>query len=214
MRPMETDLLGTPTLDPEQDQFHTPMWLACKMAAWVPRNLRVLEPSCGSGNLIEALLRAGHPPANILGVERDKRWADFARERFGGRVEIRCANFLELELTGQEFSLCNVPFNDNQHLEHVLHLLKLVPKLVGVFPVTFEYTKERDARLWATQAVVHRRALLPERVEYAGAGGMFESNVLQVARRTRHRRWDDRRDVYEETWRPGDGPLEHLTEVP
>lgn len=222
MQPTETDLFGMPALDPEQDQFHTPMWLACRMAAWphgLPRSMRILEPSCGSGNLIEALLRAGHPPEHILGIERDKRWADFARERFGGRVEIRCADFLDLELVGFNFALTNFPFNKNQHTDHVLHALKMVPALVGVFPVTFEYTKERDRRLWATEALVTHRAVLPERVEYGGelGSGMFESNVLRVARRMRHRRPGDQRQVFEETWLRGEAPaeqLEHLAEVP
>lgn len=214
MQPSETDLFGEPTRDLTKSQLFTPMWLARRMASMVPRTARVLEPSCGRGNLVKGLLLAGHPPANILAIDGDERMATFTRERFEGSVPTICADFLKLELVGFDFALMNPPYEENQHLEHILHALELVPALVALVPADFEFTQERDAKLWATKGVVTHRAILPERVKFTGDGGQNEHVVLRIARRMRHRRWDDERTVYEQTWRPGEGPLEHMGDMP
>lgn len=212
MQPPETDLFGEPWRDLEQSQLFTPPWLARRMVGWVPRAARVYEPACGTGNLIEPLIERGHRPELILGIERDRRMVDFATKRFDGRVAIRWSDFFALELAPVDLVLMNPPYEENEHLRFVLAALDLAPVVVGLFPADFEFTQERDSKLWATRGVVTHRAILPERVKFTGAGGQNEHVALRIARRMRHRRWDDERPVYEQTWRPGDG--EGLGEVP
>lgn len=220
MQPADTNLFGEPAADLEQSQLFTPAWIARRMAGMVPRDALVLEPCCGTGNLVQGLLDVGHDPARILAIERDPRMARFARDRFGGRVEVIQADFFGLELVPKfDAVLGNFPFEDNLHLRFTVSALRLARVVTGIYPVTFEYTKERDRELWATSGLVTHRALLPERVEYANAGGCFESVVLRVVRRMRMRHPDDRRTVYEETWRSDDEQvraqaLAHLSEVP
>lgn len=212
MQPADTDLFGEPWRDLEQSQLFTPPWLARRMIGWVPRDARVLEPACGTGNLLEALVHRGHRAHLLLGVERDLRMVDFATKRFEGQVAIRWADFFALELAPLDVVLMNPPYEENEHLRFVLAALDVAPVVVGLFPSDFEFTQERDSKLWATRGVVTHRALLPERVKFTKDGGQNEHVALRIARRMRNRRHDDERVVYEQTWRPGDG--DGLAEVP
>lgn len=221
MLPADTNLFGEPAPDLEQSQLFTPLWLARRMAGWmISRDSLVLEPCCGRGDLLQGLIDVGHDPARILAVERDPRQARYARDRFEGRVAVIEGNFFDLELAPKFGAvLGNFPFENNQHMHFTVRSLQLAPAVTAVYPVTFEYTQERDRELWATTGLVTHRALLPERVEYADDGGKFESVVLRIMRRMRLRHPDDRRTVYEETWRRDDDEVRgqafaHLREVP
>jgi SAM-dependent methyltransferase len=213
---LQPDLFGEPPRDLEQSQLFTPLWLAQRMANWIPRGSRILEPCCGNGNLIEGALRAGHRPTALMAVERDVRMADFTRTRFEDRLYVFARDFFDLSFPSDRFDavLGNFPFEKNNHLRFTVRALELVPVVVGVYPVTFEFTQERDRDLWATVAEVTRRAILPDRVEYAGDGGSFESVVLRIVRRDRPRRPGEERAVIEETWRREDEVFAHLSEVP
>lgn len=219
MLPAATDLFGEPFRDLKQSQLFTPLWVAMRMAEWVPRNARVIEPCCGNGNLIEALLRNGHPADLILAIERDVRMADFARERFDGRIQVICADFFAWarDYKGPRFDISkqNPVYEDNEHMRFVLTSLDIAHAVVGLFPTDFESTQERDAKLWAPRGVVTHRAHLPERVKFAGDGGQNEHAVLRIANRYEPRRPGERRQVHEETWRPGDrAQFEHMAGMP
>lgn len=221
MQPAATDLFGAPMRDLEQSQLFTPLWLAMRMAEWVPRHARVLEPCCGDGNLVEALLRNGHPAQLITAVERDPAHADYARARFDGRVQVIHADFFEWAKdragprTEFDYALMNPVYEENMHMRFVLAALDLTYWVVGLFPTDFTSTKERDSKLWVPRGVVRARADLPERVKFLGAGGQNEHFVLRIARRFNARDAGEVRMVHEETWRPSDrAQLEHLSEVP
>lgn len=213
---LQPDLFGEPPRDPAQSQFFTPIWIAQRLASWIPRGARILEPCCGTGNLIEGLLRAGHRATAITGIERDPRMAEFARERFGRRVAILNFDFFDVEVPPNAFDVvvANFPFEDNQHLRFTVQALKSVQVVVGVFPCTFEFTQERDRSLWAHRGQVTRRALFPERVPYEGPGGSFESVALRITRREHSRRHDEERHVVEETWLPDVQPFAGMEQVP
>jgi len=205
---VQAHLFGEPDLQPSLSQWHTPPWLARRMAGWVPRGARVLEPSCGGGALIEGLLRAGHKRELVMGVELDLDWADYCRE-FG--VAIYGGDFFErhAQLAVERFApnvvLMNPPFEDNGHLRFVLHALDIAPFVIGVFPASFEFSRERDRELWATRGMVTRRARMPDRVDYGGhTSGMSDTVVLQVERRRKPRLPGEVRQVEEEVWSPHD----------
>ncbi len=213
MQQADVNLLGEPLLDPAQSQWFTPMWLARKLASWVQPNQLVLEPSCGTGNLIAALLEQGHPPNRICGVERDQRMAEFARARFDDKVRITWCDFFtpgHHRMPGWDVVLGNFPFEDNEHLYFTRDALLIAPAVIAIYPSSFEFSQERDAQLWATKGVVRRRARMPERVRYEGGAtstagsGSFDSVALKIARRHGPRRTGEVLDVREECWRPGD----------
>lgn len=206
----QSNLFGEPAQLASASQWFTPPWLAARVAQWVPRSARVIEPACGSGNLVEALLRNGHLPERILAIERDPHWANFARTRFNGIVTVLNGDFLAdahvreaCERFQQTACLMNPPFEDNAHMRFILASLDLAPLVVGIFPGSIEFSGERDRRLWSQRATVSRRALLVERVDYGGdQSPSFDSVALMLERRTSERRAAEVRHVREETWRP------------
>lgn len=203
---MQQDLFGEPRRDPQRSQWFTPMWIARRMARAVPRHARVLEPSCGGGNLIAALLENGHPRDLIVACEIDQEWAQYTRNRCGVRVV--CGDFLatDREAFGHvDYVVGNFPFEQNRHLHFTVHSLRLAPVVLGVFPAAFEFSGERDRDLWSTRARVTHRARLPERVDYGGdQSPSFDSVVLRIIRRMHPRPVGEQLPVYEEVWLPGE----------
>lgn len=203
---MQASLFGEPALNAALSQWHTPPWLARRLATWVPRGARVLEPSCGGGAIIGALLRAGHAPTNIAGNELDVRWHDHCQQLYPA-VSMYCADFLGERglFSDGDFDVIagNFPFEGNAHMHFTLRALALAPVVIAVFPISFEFGKERDRALWSTVGRVTRRARLPERVDYGGdQSPSFDSAVLQIKRRTRSRAPGEVLSVREEIFTP------------
>lgn len=199
MRDAELDLVADPALS----QWQTPMWLAKRMAAWVWRGARVLEPGAGAGNLVAALLEAGHQPRDIIAIERDVRFAMHLEQTFAG-VNVVCADFLAIEPAPRiDVVLMNPPFEKNLHMHFALKALETARQVVMLAPVNIEYSLQRDERLWREKAYVARRARLPLRPQFGGPDGpKFDSVVLMLKRRTEPRREDETIEVMEEVWRP------------
>lgn len=206
---MQADLFGTPQLDPALSQWHTPAWIARNLAHWVQQpRVRILEPACGSGNLVEPLYRRGHKPSLITCVELDPAWADFARARFENDIAVHHDNFLDLSprtLGMFDVVLMNPPFEDGLHIAFLEHALKFAPRVVGIFPVAVQFGEERDRDVWAHKARVSRRAILPVRVKYGGSSqASFETVALEVVARERSRRPGEVLTISEEVWREGE----------
>lgn len=106
------------------EQFFTPLAAADKV--WERAQLRpehhVLEPSAGSGNLLNAPLRLG---CRITCVEQDARLADLLRPL---NVEVVCADFLSLEWATPRFDrvIMNPPFSRGQDVDHVTRAYQLL----------------------------------------------------------------------------------------
>lgn len=198
----QIDMFGEPARSADESQWFTPLWLARRLAAWVPEHARVLEPSCGTGNLLAPLYERGHAPDLLLGIERSAQHACFAANRFNGHVHILQGDFLAMWSHRFDVVLGNFPFEANAHTRFTVRALEIAPVVVGIFPVSFEYSAERDRELWATRAVVTNRARLPERVDYGGdQSPSFDSVALRITRRTKPREPGERLAVYEEVWR-------------
>lgn len=212
--PNQRSLFGEPPLRPELSQWFSPMPLARRLAHWVPKGVRVVEPACGSGNLIAALLELGHHHKMILGVDLDAEWVAYARARFEHRsspgdgpltgVQIVQGDFLKhasLYADHAEVVLMNPPFEDGAHSAFVAKALEISTTVIGIFPVTIEFGKDRDRDLWSRVAKVVRRARLPERVKYGGSfSASFETVALEIVRRDKPRSADEVLSVQEEVW--------------
>jgi predicted RNA methylase len=199
---VQAHLFGEPELKPSLSQWFTPPWLARRLAEWVPRGVRVLEPSCGGGALIEGLLRAGHSTFDVCACEIDPEQAKWTAHRFPN-LPVQTGDFLALPYVADQFAcvLMNPPFEENGHLRFVLRALELAPVVVGIFPVSFEFSAQRDRELWIPRGVVTRRARLPERVDYGGTQSpSFDSVALRIERRFAPRARHDRQLVVEEVW--------------
>ncbi|WP_165074980.1 SAM-dependent DNA methyltransferase [Paludisphaera rhizosphaerae] len=60
---------------------------------------RVLEPTCGRGNFLRAVLDSPHPPREAIGIERQSAYCNEARAALNGRATI-----LEADLFGVDLS--------------------------------------------------------------------------------------------------------------
>lgn len=212
--PNQISLFGEPELRPELSQWFTPMTVARRLARWVPKGVRVLEPACGSGNLIAALLELGHHHKMILGVDLDPKWAASARARFEHHrspgdgpltgVQVVQGDFLKLASLYKDHAqavVMNPPFEDGGHVAFVERALEISTVVIGIFPVTIEFGAERDRDFWAPKAKVVRRARLPSRVKYGGSdSAKFETVALEIVRRDRPRAADEVLSVREEVW--------------
>lgn len=200
---VQVDMFGRPAFRPELGQWHTPTWLARRAAQWLTPGASVFEPSCGGGNLVAAARERG---CRVVAGDIDPDWARQTRERFAD-VPVFCGDFLEDSdlwcMNGPDEFFMNPPFEANKHMDFVLRALEIAPVVVGIFPASFEFGKERDAKLWASKGFVSRRARLPERVDYGGdQSPSFDSVVLRIEARDMPRQPGEVMAVAEEVWIP------------
>lgn len=113
--------------------FPTPRALAVRAVelAGIEPGQVVLEPSAGTGHLVEPLLAAG---AQVVAVEVDPGMAAWLGQRFAGSA-VHCADFLAWE-PGRQFErvVMNPPFKrgaDLLHIERAAAMLALGGRLVA-----------------------------------------------------------------------------------
>lgn len=111
--------------------FPTPPALVARMieASEFKGIMRVLEPSCGKGNIALSLVRLGH---SVLCVEKVPALAEYCRKQ---GLEVECADFLELTPEPFDRVLMNPPFEhkqDEQHIRRAYTLLKPGGRLVAI----------------------------------------------------------------------------------
>lgn len=102
-----------------------------------PSPLRVLEPSCGDGRILDVLNARGH---SAFGVEYHAGRAALARAK---GHNVLTANFLECP-PRPEFDrvVMNPPFYGRHYVKHVRHALKFLKPdglLVSILPATAHY---------------------------------------------------------------------------
>jgi phospholipid N-methyltransferase len=115
-----------PTPPPVAEQLVT---LAC-----IEPGHRILEPSAGSGNLIDAVLQSSGN-VQLSYCEMNCFLLDLLREKYDGKDFVHFAgrNFMELDPahSGQQFDriVMNPPFERGQDIDHILHAYRmLAPK--------------------------------------------------------------------------------------
>lgn len=190
--------------DPTRSQWFTPPWVAARMAEWIanPHRMRVLEPSCGTGNLIAAALDVGVLPENIVALDLDERMTRHVRNRFGGRVLVHEADYLKTEIDEPfDLVLSNFPYEQNLHGRMAAHSLRSIPELITLVPVNFEFGVERHRSLFEPLGTITNRARLPARPRFGGAmSGSQDIVALRMVRRYTPRRPGERVHVVEEVW--------------
>lgn len=95
--------------------------------------LDVLEPACGSGSFVSAVL-SSLPNAQVFGVERDADYYGAAERCFGDKSKLFCADYLSWE-PGQKFDLIitNPPYVRHHMLDRELkHRFRNVCKDKGI----------------------------------------------------------------------------------
>ena len=197
-------------------QWFSPAWIARRLALWLPVEAEgyVLEPSAGSGELVEGLVRAGWPIERIVAVEIDPRWCAHLRTRFPGLHVIE-GDFMAPDIQRAlgallvRHALLNPPYEgglDVSFLELCLRLVGPRGRACALVKTDIEYSSVR-APFWRGVARAVRRARLVERPAFGShvdgkeQGGAERNYVcLELALRSAPRAPGEVETVAEEAW--------------
>lgn len=140
---LSKDLAFYPTPQPVIDEI---------LHAWRMKGLRVLEPSAGTGNIAEELVRRG---ALVDCIEVDEGRAAEIRRRVPS-AQVTVGNFLQMAPQPvYDHVVMNPPFYGTHWMEHVVHAMDwLVPggRLTAILPISAELgdtAKHESFRKWA-----------------------------------------------------------------
>ena len=183
-----------PPLRSELSQWHTPVDLANRIAAWagLRRGTRVLEPCAGGGNLVRACVAHG---ADVTAVELDPAWATVLAKdptlHPAGRLRTLVINDDFMTLTTDELGQFDVavmtpPFEDGQDAAWLEHVLKFAPRVVMVGPSRLLFGQDKYARVWSKNRLTGL-ACMVSRPVFFGDGGKFDVVVAEVRRDIGHR---------------------------
>lgn len=120
----------------------TPIDVAGRMVKYASPLGDVLEPSAGTGNIVQALLEYGISPEQITSVEKHTDLASRLKKRFDNKVAVFNQCFLqfaqEIEMRFDTI-IMNPPFRPiKHHVEAAQTLLKNNGRIILLSPVSFE----------------------------------------------------------------------------
>ena len=122
----------------------TPADVAARMVEYLdaPPDAVTLEPSAGTGNLVQALIDSGHFKSCIITVEQHAQLSALMAERFTHSIARHGCDFLEYKGMPFDRVLMNPPFRQvKQHVAHALGMLKAGGVLVALVPITFQHPR-------------------------------------------------------------------------
>ncbi len=152
---IEPEALPAPLVVDKATECHvTPPDVAARMVDYLGPcgDIRTLEPSAGTGNLVDALLKAGQSRFEVVAIERHcDLWAAM-RARFAYQVDgfNRCFLDYAVEARGKitfPRVVMNPPFRKARvHIDAALSLMgcnghDAAPVLVACVPSTFEHSR-------------------------------------------------------------------------
>lgn len=135
-----------------------------------PPEMRVLEPSCGDGRILDELRARG---CRALGVEYDEGRATQAKAK---GHSVLTANFLEHPPTEEfDYVVMNPPFYGRHYVKHVRHaerFLKPGGTLVAILPASARYDHDDLKGEWRDLPVA----------SFADAGTNVPTTMLKIRR--------------------------------
>ncbi len=141
-------------VDEERSQWFTPMPIARRMVAWAGciRPDAVLEPSCGSGNLVAAV-RERWEFTTIEAVELDPFYVGNTRARFDDdfRTSVYGGSFLDHPPIGDSFDLCvmNPPYEDGLDGRFLAKAMDVSDRLIALVRLAALVGQARTEAVWS-----------------------------------------------------------------
>lgn len=138
----------------DASQWFTPPAIARRMVAWagaIPAR-QILEPSCGSGNIVAAC-RERWEFASIEAVELDPFYVAKARDRFHGdpRTAIFRGSFLDQQPIGEGFdiSVMNPPYEDGLDGRFLAKAMDLSDRVIALVRLAALVGQARTEAVWS-----------------------------------------------------------------
>lgn len=98
------------------------------------------EPEAGTGNLVAALIEAGHPADQITAFELNVELANRTRQRFDGAVQVIQGDFLEVTDRLFDRIVMNPPFKTvTKHVRAAVCQLLDEGICIALVPITFNW---------------------------------------------------------------------------
>ena len=132
-------------------QWWTPPEIAARLVELAMDGLRfpaVIEPSAGSGVLVDAIL-AARPMASLTAVELDPAWASRLRERYGDGVRLVEGDFLSASLAPAAVVVMNPPYEGGLDGAFLERAMELAPRVVALLRLNALVGQERHERVWS-----------------------------------------------------------------
>lgn len=209
-------LPGFDVLPPERlrqralSQWFTPAALAERLVRWagpLRRETHILEPACGSGAVLSAIL-ARHAGARVDAVEIDPRFADEARAAAGsGAVSVDCADYLARPAPAEPYSLAimNPPYEDGLDGAFIAKAMDECERVIALCRLNVITGKARHERVWSRVGTgewwLVGLAVLVGRPSFSAAGAESESPLSDfVAIKLSRRESYDARGTQVEWW--------------
>ena len=192
-----------PSYDSDASQWFTPPDLAHRLVRWcgsiMPK--RVLEPSAGSGALIDAWINARKQNAwQLDAVELDEDWVGHLSDRYADeqRVTVIHDDFLTRRAEQYDFALLNPPYEDGKARRFLRTCMYRSEKVCGIFQTSILQGVENVESIWNDESWTWMIALLKRRPKFSGASGSAQRDFCCV----KGRRTDpgERRAVKLEWW--------------
>lgn len=168
-------------------QWWSPTWLAELLVSWagLRTGVRVLDAGAGKGALGRAAIALG---ADVLFVERDRRYADLLERELGDSARVMLCDFLTQRFRDLRVDvvLSNPPWEGNFPERFLARAVALAERVFVILPVNVLCGVKRSD-FWTRGPVeIVRARALARRPRFLGAkGGMRDVVLLEARLRTR-----------------------------
>ena len=109
--------------------FYTPVKLVQQMIglADLRKGQRILEPSAGTGRIIDGIGMELDWNFTLLAIEFNVSLSEGLRVKYKDPVEVRCADFMDcFDQGGFDRILMNPPFTNGQDIKHIKHAMAML----------------------------------------------------------------------------------------
>lgn len=154
---MWADARYPPEGDTRLSQWMTPPKLASKLVKWagITRAHRCLEPSCGTGAFVGALLERG---AKVVANDVDPRMSTYVQEAHGRNRLLQTVwteDFLEGDFSdaGFDWAVLNPPYEYGQDRDHLAHACLAAPRVLALVRTSLLHGVDARRKVWKPNRV-------------------------------------------------------------